>query len=40
MKGFFTTCPQNQEKKERKKKDEDYKQVAYKENLSSYAPSQ
>ena len=31
---FFTTCPQS-----RKKKDEDYMQVANKENLSSCAPS-
>ena len=31
---FFTTCPQS-----RKKKDEDYMQVANTENLSSCAPS-
>ena len=33
---FFTTCPQSIKKK---KKDEDYMQVANKENLSSCAPS-
>ena len=34
MKDFFTMCPQN-----RKKKDQDYIYVAYKDNLSSCAPS-